>query len=155
MLARYLILLALLMVIGCDMQTVQNGTTQDSSTSQKALAKLAAVELLDAQLAQFKYPADGKTGQEVLTTWINNGDVPIRVVDATITTLNEDGSTRETFNYTLFAEFDDSPGVKPGATHVTEPGRGFKLPGFEGLPGYAPASSVKVQITSVAEESGM
>ncbi|QDV25867.1 hypothetical protein [Aureliella helgolandensis] len=155
MLARYFTLFALLIAMGCDTPTAQNRTTPETTTSQNAPTKMATVELIDAQLAPFKNAANGKMGQEVLTTWKNTGDISVRVVDAEITSLNDDGSTRETFNYTLFAEFDDSPGVLPGETHETEPGRGFKLPGFEGFAGYSPASSVKVRIAKVAEKSGM
>ncbi len=116
---------------------------------------MGTAELIDARLAPFKNAANGKMGQEVLTTWKNTGNSSVRVVDAEIKSLNGDGSTRDTFNYTLYAEFDDSSGVLPGETHVTEPGGGFKLPGFEGFPGYSPAASGKVRITKVAEKSGM
>lgn len=94
-------------------------------------------------------------GQEVLTTWKNTGDTPIRMVAAEIKPVNADGSPRQSFHYTLYAEFDDSPGVAPGETYTTKPGHGFKLPGFEGMVGYLPASSVDVRVTRVSEHSGL
>lgn len=109
------------------------------------------IELLDAGLAPFKFPTNGKMGQEVLTTWKNTGETAVRLVRGEIQVINGDGSVRETHNYTLYADYSD--GVLPGETYSTKPGRGFKLPGFEGLPGYSPAASVKVRITNVAEKA--
>ena len=150
---RHFAILFLLIVAGCTTRTTQKSSTAETSTSQKAPSKMPKVELLEAKLAPFKNAANGKMGQEVLTKWKNTGESTVRVVDAEIKSLNADGSTRDSFNYTLYAEFDDSPGVLPGETHVTEAGRGFKLPGFEGFPGYSPAASVNIRITKVAEKS--
>lgn len=126
-----------------------NGGPIPSST-----AKNTEVELLDVKLEPFKSPS-GETFQEVLTAWKNTGNTTVRVVDARIKPLAVGGLVRDTFHYTLYADFDDYPGVAPGTTYVTPPGRGFKLPGFEGMPGYVPASSVEIIITKVAEKSGM
>jgi hypothetical protein len=113
-----------------------------------------SIELLDARLAPSKNAANGKMMQEVLTTCKNNGNLPVRLVDAEIKSLNADGGVLETYNYIFYSAFNDSPGVLPGETYTTEARRGFQLPGFDGLPGY-PAPSVKVRITRVAEKSVM
>ncbi len=136
--------LALILIAVSSLSPKPNEATANSSA-----------ELLESRLVLFRNAANGKMGQEVLATWKNNGTTPVRVVDAQITSINDDGTTRDTFNFTLYAEFDNRPGVAPGATYTTEPGRGFKLPGFDGLAGYSPVASIRVRITKVAIHSGM
>ncbi|QDV22909.1 hypothetical protein [Aureliella helgolandensis] len=75
---------------------------------------MPSVELIESKLAPFKNAAHGKMGQEVLTTWKNTGDTPIRMVAAEIKPVNADGSPRQSFHYTLYAEFDDSPAYPSG-----------------------------------------
>jgi hypothetical protein len=113
------------------------------------------VEVLDVKLVPFKMATNGKMGQEILTTWKNKGDKPVRVVYAEFTTYYEDGRIREQMEYTLYATFDDRPGVRPGATHRTKPREGFLLSGNNGFPGYRPAATATVRITRAADKSGM
>jgi hypothetical protein len=113
------------------------------------------VEVLDVKLVPFKLASNGKMGQEILTTWKNKGDKPVRVVYAEFTAYYEDGTICEQIEYTLFATFDDRPGVRPGAIHRTKPGEGYKLTGYEGFPGFRPAASATVRITKAADKSGM
>jgi hypothetical protein len=113
------------------------------------------VEVIDVKIVQFKNAANGKIGQEVLTTWKNKGDKPVRVVYAEITAYFDDGSIKEQMEYTIYATFDDRPGVKPGETHRTKPGEGFNLTGFKGMPGYRPAAKAVVRVTRAGDKSGL
>jgi len=118
------------------------------------------VEFVSAKLARFKNP-EGTVFQEVIATWKNVGDSPVRLVDATMTPRDAKGNLMNSFtptgshNYTIYAEFDHNPGVLPGETYTTKNGNGFKLPGFEGMGGYMPAVSVDVEITKSAKTSGL
>jgi hypothetical protein len=112
-------------------------------------------EFVSAKLAPFKNAANGKMGQEVIATWRNVGDAPVRAVDANIKLRDPNGNIIDSFTYTIYAEFDDAPGVLPGETYTTKAGNGFKPPGFQGLPGYTPADSVEVTITKSSKTSGM
>ncbi len=50
----------------------------------------------------------------MLTSWKNTGETAVRVVEAEIQTFNADGSVRDTINYSLYADFNENPGVAPG-----------------------------------------
>ena len=129
------------------------GSPRSTSTSNRLPSTNAKV--LTAELAPFQNPTNGKVFQEVIVTWINTGEEPIRVVDAHITALSNSGSRILDITYTIYAESDSKPGVMPGEAYTDKKGEGFKLPGFAGLPGYEPASSVSVEIVSTATQSGM
>ncbi len=158
-------ILATTLIIGCTGKPSSQGTSNAQSKIQttatpNAQTKIKTTEttkteFVSAKLAPFKNAANGKLGQEVLATWKNVGDTPVRIVDASIKSREPNGNMIDSFNYVIYAEFDDAPGVLPGETYTTKAGNGFKLPGFEGLPGYTPADSVEVTITKSSKTSGM
>jgi hypothetical protein len=134
------------------------GSTESPPTNRNIIpadASLVDVEVIDVKIVQFKNAANGKIGQEVLTTWKNKGDKPVKVVYAEITAYFDDGSIKEQMEYTIYATFDDRPGVKPGETHRTKPGEGFKLTGLKGMPGYHPAAKAVVRVTRAGDKSGL
>ncbi len=110
---------------------------------------VTSVSVTGAELAPYKNAANGKQWQEVITTWTNTGNAPVRVVDANIVARNRNGDLLDSFNYTIYAGFDDDAGVAPGETYTTPSGSGFKLPDD------THASSVEVTVTSSLEHSGM
>lgn len=109
-----------------------------------------AVELVQARLEPFRTAAGDDT-QIVGVDWKNTGNRPVRAVHANIKAFDAQG--RELYsapNYTIYAVFNDRPGVAPGETYTKPKGEGHVLPPL--LP--RPATRVTVEITK-AEEKGL
>jgi len=108
--------------------------------------------VLSSKLVDFVSPANGKKMQMVIVSLKNTGSTPIRTVVADITPRDSSGKVMNTTTYTVFAEFDSSPGIAPGRTWTTPKGEGFILPGY-GIG--TRAKSVEVRITEVLEHAEM
>jgi hypothetical protein len=106
---------------------------------------IPSATILSSALVDFVDDKGNKT-QKVVVRWKNSGMTPIRAIDAEITHWDASGELLGKYNYTIFATFDDEPGVAPGEINTT---RGFILPGFK------VSKSVEVSVTKVLEHSGM
>ncbi len=143
--------LVVLVVIG---SLVDDGSGGFNKTPSNFI-KTTRARVLSSEPVSFISPGNGKRMQQVHVTWENTGTTPIRVVDADIISRDSVGNILERHNYTIYAEFDHSPGVRPGEIYTTPAGEGFILSGYRGLPGYTEAQTVDVRITNVLEKSGM
>lgn len=107
-----------------------------------------AVELLD----QWASPFTTAAGQHTLRVGIrfrNTGDRPVRKVKGIIRVYDADGNEIRGgtggLDYTLYAAFDDAPGVLPGETYSTPSGQGFILTGPR-------PAKLGMQLTSASED---
>lgn len=123
--------------------------TPSAGTEQRRPGKPSA-EVVNVQLVPFSSPAGFDT-QHVAIDWKNTGDRPVRTVRANIKAFNSQGEVvYSVSDYTIYAVFDDRPGVAPGETHIKPAGQGFALPPDAG----AKAVRATAEITRV-EEKGM
>lgn len=119
-----------------------------------APVKKTSAEVISVEVVPFVNPA-GKRLQSIQTTWKNTGETTIRVVNADIELIGDDGSILDTINYTIHAEFNDSSGVKPGEIFTPSSDQGFLAPDYGNIPGFRPVQSARVTITKALEFADM
>jgi hypothetical protein len=108
------------------------------------------IEIIEVKLLPIVNAANGKNAQQIVVTWKNTGSVPIRIVKANMAACGKGNALLfEVKDYTVFATFQDRPGIAPGEVCSVEPG--FILPGYEGMPGYEPAEFATAELTYVSE----
>lgn len=134
---------------------LHNSAEQEAPLPANAAARPAITAIIrSSKLVDFVSPTNGQKFQMLMVTLKNTGSTHVRVVDADITWRDSSGNVLGSHNYTIFAEFDSSPGIAPGGTWTTRKGEGFLIPGY-GVGDGARAKSVKVEITKVLEHSGI
>ncbi len=94
------------------------------------------------------YTLDGRRLRVVCVDWKNEGERPIRAVDADITLYDAVGSVIDfpIRDYAIYAVSDEQPGVVPGERHRTPKHQGFILP-----PGVGGVEGARARVTEVVE----
>ncbi len=105
------------------------------------------------QLVGFISPENGQRMQMLSVTLKNTGLTPIRSVDARITYFDFSDKIIGTHKYSVYAKFDNEPGILPGHFWTTPKGEGIIPQAFVGFE--KRLKSARVNITEVSEKSGM
>jgi hypothetical protein len=108
-----------------------------------------SVEIVKVRVEPFR-SATGFDTVMIYVDWKNTGSRPVRVVDAKITAFDAAGNEIEVMpvaDYTIYAVFNDRPGVAPGETYIEPQGEGFIAPK---TPGVMPTRA-SAKITKVSE----
>lgn len=106
------------------------------------------------QVVDFRaIPGTDAAGRDVLRVGFafrNTGDRPVRKVKGIIRAYDANGSEvpggSDGLDYTMYAAFNDEPGILPGETYQTPSGKGYILPRG------GRHAEFKFQLTSVSEE---
>ena len=109
-----------------------------------------SAEVLRSRLVPFDSPNSKWPMQMVITTWRNTGHGPIRDVEARFKFRDRNKQILAIRDYTLYAAYDDEPGIQPGKSYTTPKGEGYIF--FDPL---EKPHSVDVEILSVSEHSGL
>lgn len=120
--------------------------------SSQGVAEGTRARVLSSKLVDFVSPTNGRKMQMVIVTLKNTGSTPVRGVQATIISRDASGKIVTRENFSIFAEFDSSPGIAPGQTWTTPKGEGYILPNY-GVG--TRAKKAEVRITEVLEHAGM
>jgi len=126
--------------------TPAQNRAQDESEQRPRLS----VDLVNTRVEPFR-TAQGLDTKMVYVDWKNTGNRPVRAVYANIKAFDRQG--RELYSasdYTIYAVFDNKPGIAPTETYSEPNGEGHILP--TRLP--MPAIRVTVEITR-AKEKGL
>jgi hypothetical protein len=78
------------------------------------------------------YTSGGSAMQELTADVRNNGIKPIRMVYATVATLNESGSEQRWSDCDIYAAWDKEPGILPGELGRNTEGQGHPFPALLG-----------------------
>lgn len=118
-------------------------------------ASPTSAKLLQSEVREFISPRDGQRLPMAYVTWKNTGMTPIRVVRADIVHVDSRGNVLDAVkDYTIYAAWNDSPGVQPGETYTDPPGRGYILTPQLGSPNLR-ETSLLVRLTAVREYSSL
>lgn len=106
--------------------------------------RITDIEVISVSLADYTIPG-GNSFKQVKVAFRNTGKHPIRTVDAEISWFDSDEKPIGSANYTIYAEFNNEPGILPGETYTPKDTEGFLLPLDSN------AFSAKIVITEVQE----
>ncbi|MCA9070739.1 MAG: hypothetical protein KDA84_17535 [Planctomycetaceae bacterium] len=84
------------------------------------------VEFISSEIRPFTNPM-GKQFKMVYVKWKNAGKIPVRIVDAHFKFYDRSGRVVQDFDYTIYAVFNDAPGVQPGETYIDPEGEGHVI----------------------------
>lgn len=106
-----------------------------------------SIEIVNVRVEPYR-TANGFDTVMIYVDWKNTGSRPVRVVDAKINAFDAAGNAVEVMpvrDYTIYAVFNDRPGITPGETYIEPQGEGFVAPKpTGGMPTRATARITKV-----------
>ncbi|QDT01389.1 hypothetical protein [Adhaeretor mobilis] len=143
-----------LLAVGCDPLT----SVEDTQLPPRRAAKLekeeheqeeadASAEVVLAGIRNF-VKSNGFEAQKLVVTLRNTGDVPVRTVDANITTRDSGGSIIQTWNYTIYAVSKAESEILPNKLWRTPKSKGHVFPHME------QADSVDVTVSYASSKQG-